>query len=77
MATVRIVVFWTVALLGAVKIHEPPGVPGLVAWTAGAMAVSHSKSWRGPFPGEDERDDHRSSGCWARAGARRSPEPKV
>lgn len=55
MATVRIIVFSAVALLGAVKIREPLGVPGLVVWTAGAMAVSHSRNWRGSFPGEDDR----------------------
>lgn len=62
MATVRMIVFWAVALLGAVTIHEPLGVPGLVAWTAGAMVVSQSKHWRGLAPGEDDRDDQGPSG---------------
>ena len=28
-------VFWVVAVLGAVQVHKPLGIPGLVAWTAG------------------------------------------
>jgi hypothetical protein len=56
MPTVRMLVFWIVALLGAVLVYEPLGIPGLVAWTVGALAVRHSRNWEGAFPGDDEAD---------------------
>jgi hypothetical protein len=61
MRTFRLLAFWVVALIGAVKIHDPLGVPGLVAWTAGALAFSHSRHWHGAFPEDDPGDDHRFS----------------
>ena len=57
MRTLGLLVFWMVAVLGAVQVHKPLGIPGLVAWTAGALAVVHSRHWQGAFPGDDDEID--------------------
>lgn len=54
--TLRALIFGVVALLGAVKVQEPFGITGLIAWTAGVLTVSHSKPWRGVLNGDDERN---------------------
>lgn len=56
MSTFRAILFAIVALLGAVKVQEPFGITGLIAWTAGVLTVSNSRPWRGVLTGDDERN---------------------